>query len=97
MRDKQYYYCLLLKGTQNWLPTFCLPIVQTKELEASVRAVANSGVKVFIATHDLMQARRLADDVLVFGDGDLLVQEDAEAFFNKAHKGAVADFLEGRL
>lgn len=78
-------------------PSASLDPASTKELEASVKEIAASGVKVLIATHDLMQARRLADDVLVFGDGDLLVQEDAETFFNKAHEGAVADFLEGRL
>jgi tungstate transport system ATP-binding protein len=78
-------------------PSASLDPASTKELEASVRAVAKSGVKVLIATHDLMQARRLADDVLVFGEGKLLVQEDAKAFFNKTHAGAVADFLEGRL
>ena len=78
-------------------PSASLDPASTKELEASVRAVANSGVKVLIATHDLMQARRLADDVLVFGEGNLLVQEDAVTFFNRTHSGVVADFLEGRL
>jgi tungstate transport system ATP-binding protein len=78
-------------------PSASLDPASTKELEASVRAVAKSGVKVLIATHDLMQARRLADDVLVFGEGNLLVQEDAATFFSKTHEGAVADFLEGRL
>ncbi len=78
-------------------PSASLDPASTKELEVSVRTVAASGVKVLIATHDLMQARRLADDVLVFGDGKLLVQEDATTFFNKTHTGAVADFLEGRL
>jgi len=78
-------------------PSASLDPASTKELEASVRAVAKSGVKILIATHDLMQARRLADDVLVFGDGKILVQEDATSFFGKTHTGAVADFLEGRL
>ena len=78
-------------------PSASLDPASTKELEISLNEIAATGVKVLISTHDLMQARRLADDVLVFGDGDLLVQEDAKTFFNKAHEGAVADFLEGRL
>ncbi len=78
-------------------PSASLDPASTKELEASVRMVAKSGVKILIATHDLMQARRLADDVLVFGEGNLLVQEDAATFFSKTHEGEVADFLEGRL
>lgn len=78
-------------------PSASLDPASTKELEAIVKEVAASGVKVLIATHDLMQARRLADDVLVFGEGKLLVQEDAESFFGTSHKGPVGDFLEGRI
>ncbi|MGE4609970.1 MAG: ATP-binding cassette domain-containing protein [Paracoccaceae bacterium] len=78
-------------------PSASLDPASTKELESSLREVANSGVKVLIATHDLMQARRLADDVLVFAEGDLLVQQGAVTFFASTHDGPVGDFLEGRL
>ena len=78
-------------------PSASLDPASTKELEASVKEIAASGVKVLIATHDLMQARRLANDVLVFGEGKLLVQESAGTFFGKSHDGPVGDFLEGRL
>lgn len=78
-------------------PSASLDPASTKELEESVRTVAATGVKVLIATHDLMQARRLADDLLVFGEGALLVHEPADDFFNRPHSGAVGDFLEGRL
>lgn len=78
-------------------PSASLDPASTKELEASVRMIADSGVKVLIATHDLMQAKRLADDILVFGGGSLLVQAAAADFFGQPQKGPVADFLEGRL
>lgn len=78
-------------------PAASLDPASTKELEASVREIASTGVKVLIATHNLMQARRIADDVLVFGAGALLAQEEASEFFNRKHDGPVADFLEGRL
>lgn len=78
-------------------PSASLDPASTKELESSLREVANSGVKVLIATHDLMQARRLADDVLVFAEGDLLVQQGAVTFFASTHDGPAGDFLEGRL
>ena len=78
-------------------PSASLDPASTKELEGSVKAIAASGVKVMIATHDLMQARRLADDVLVFGEGGLLAQSASVEFFEKQHLGPVADFLEGRL
>lgn len=78
-------------------PAASLDPASTKELEASVRDIAATGVKVLIATHNLMQARRIADDVLVFGEGKLLAQEAANSFFERTHKAAVAGFLEGRL
>jgi len=78
-------------------PSASLDPASTKELEENVRLIADSGVKVLIATHDLMQARRLADDVLVFGGGSLLVQAATADFFGQPQKGPVADFLEGRL
>ena len=78
-------------------PAASLDPASTKELETSVREIAAAGVKVLIATHNLMQARRLADDVLVFSNGELLVQEDAGAFFNRTHTDPVAAFLEGKL
>lgn len=78
-------------------PSASLDPASTKALEESVQNVAALGVKVLIATHDLMQARRLANDVLVFGAGALLAHEPAEDFFNRPHDGPVGDFLEGRL
>ncbi len=78
-------------------PAANLDPASTLALESMVLAVAAKGTKVLIATHDLPQARRLAADVLVFGLGKLLVQQDARSFFNTQHDGAVADYLEGRL
>lgn len=78
-------------------PSASLDPASTKELEASVLKIAASGVKVFIATHDLQQARRMADDVLVFGEGALLTHETTEALFSNQHHGPLADFLDGVL
>jgi tungstate transport system ATP-binding protein len=78
-------------------PAASLDPASTKELETLVREISTSGVKVIIATHDLAQARRLADEVLMFGHGKLLAHEPAEYFFSKQHVGEIAKYLEGRL
>ena len=78
-------------------PAASLDPASTKELETLVHDISTSGVKVIIATHDLAQAKRLADEILMFGHGKLLAHEPAEKFFANEHGGEIADYLEGRL
>ncbi|MEX0971377.1 MAG: ATP-binding cassette domain-containing protein [Paracoccaceae bacterium] len=78
-------------------PGASLDPASAKLLEDMVRAVAASGTKVILATHDLPAARRLADDVLVFIGGQLAMQAGAEGFFAGTHGPAVMDYLEGRI
>lgn len=78
-------------------PAASLDPASTKELEAIVQQIAASGVKVLIATHDLRQAQRMADDVLVFGEGALLAHKTAQDLFGTPQSGAVGDFLDGRI
>ncbi len=78
-------------------PSASLDPASTKELETAVRSIVAAGTKVFLVTHDIHQAKRLAGDVLMFADGALLAHEPADSFFTRPHNGAIADFLEGRL
>lgn len=78
-------------------PSASLDPASTKELESMVFEIAASGVKVLIATHDLSQAKRLAADVLMFGEGKLLAQGPADHFFAETQSAVITDFLEGRL
>ncbi len=78
-------------------PSASLDPASAKELENMVREIAASGVKVLIATHDLAQAKRLAVDILMFGEGQFLAQSPTDSFFAEKQSDAIADFLEGRL
>ena len=78
-------------------PAASLDPASTKELETLVREISGSGVKVIIATHDLAQAKRLANDVLMFGRGRLLAHEPADNFFSHQHEGEIANYLSGQL
>ncbi len=78
-------------------PSASLDPASTRALEERVREISTSGTKVFLVTHDIHQAKRLADDVLMFAEGKLLSVEPAGSFFTRPQDGAIADFLEGRL
>ncbi len=68
----------------------------THALESMLHDIATkSGV--IIATHNLPQARRLAHHVLVFANGKLAANSDADTFFTQTHTGQVADYLDGRI
>lgn len=78
-------------------PSASLDPGSTRELETMVQDVASRGVKVLIATHDIAQARRLANDILFFDKGRLAEQADAHTFFASPASDAAQAYLEGRL
>ncbi len=69
----------------------------TRAVEAVVLALRARGVKVIMATHDLGQARRLADEILFLDRGSLLEQAPAAAFFAGPASDAARRFLAGEL
>ncbi len=67
------------------------------KIEEIVQEVSAAGVKVIFVTHDLGQARRLADDVLFLHRGKVAEQAPAEQFFRQPASPAAAAFLDGRI
>ncbi len=78
-------------------PTASLDPAATKAVEDIVRAVAASGVKIVMATHDIGQARRLAGDIVFLARGRLVERADAALFFNAPKTSEAAAFLRGDL
>ena len=78
-------------------PTASLDPAATKAVEDIVRAVAASGVKIVMATHELGQARRLAGDIVFLARGRLVERADAAQFFNAPATPESAAFLRGDL
>ena len=72
---------------------------QTKERDdqALIEAIAADGTKVVMTTHDLGQARRLAEEVLFMHKGELSEHSPASCFFEKPGNEAAAAFLNGEL
>ncbi len=69
----------------------------TLAVETLVDRIRAEGTRVIFTTHDMGQARRLADDVLFLADGRLCEHTPAEHFFEGPLTPAAAAYLEGRL
>jgi len=78
-------------------PTANLDPGATRRIEALVDGFHHSGTKIVMTTHDLGQARRLADEVLFLHRGRLVERAAAETFFESPRSREAAAFLKGDL
>lgn len=78
-------------------PTSALDPTSTQAVEAAVNRFSAAGVTVIMATHDLAQARRLADSVVFMCGGLLLEHGPTERFFHNPRTREAAAFLSGDL
>jgi tungstate transport system ATP-binding protein len=78
-------------------PTASLDPAATQAVETLLGRIHRTGTSIIMTTHDLGQARRLADEVLFLHRGQLLEHGPAAEFFNKPQSQEAAAFLEGRL
>lgn len=78
-------------------PTASLDPAATRAVEALLDQIHHMGTKIIMTTHDLGQARRLADEVLFLHHGRLVEYAPAAAFFTSPQSKDAAAFLEGRL
>ncbi len=69
----------------------------TAALEDLVNDVARAGTKVVLVTHDVGQAKRLADDVVFLAAGAVQEAGGAVRFFSQPKSRAARAYLEGRL
>ncbi|MEM7526035.1 MAG: ABC transporter ATP-binding protein, partial [Pseudomonadota bacterium] len=65
--------------------------------ERFLNEIRADGTKIYLATHDLGQARRLADDVLFFERGLLAEQAPAGRFFAAPASASAQRYLSGDL
>lgn len=78
-------------------PTASLDPAATKAVEEIVARAVEAGVMVVIATHDLMQARRLAGQVVLLIAGRVAEQAPAERFFARPASEVARRFLAGEI
>jgi tungstate transport system ATP-binding protein len=78
-------------------PTASLDPAATKAIEDLVVAIADSGVKVVMATHDLGEARRLAGEIVLMHRGAIVETGPAAAFFAAPQTDQAKRFIAGEL
>ncbi len=78
-------------------PTANLDPGATREVERIVDEIHASGTKIVMTTHNLGQARRLADEILFISGGRLVDHAPVERFFAEPSTAEAAAFIKGEL
>jgi tungstate transport system ATP-binding protein len=78
-------------------PTASLDPAATRAIEATIQAMYAAGTTIVMTTHDLGQARRIADRVLFLHRGRLLEDTPATHFFNQPTTPEAQAFIRGEL
>lgn len=78
-------------------PTASLDPQATAAIEGLIGRAAASGVKTLLVTHDLGQAKRMADEVIFLHRGRVVETAPASDFFAAPASGAAQAYLDGRL
>jgi tungstate transport system ATP-binding protein len=74
-------------------PTASLDPAATQAVEVLLERIQHTGTKLLMTTHDLGQARRLADEVLFLHHGRLVEHAPASAFFTNPQSKEAAAFV----
>jgi len=78
-------------------PTASLAPAAAKRVEAAIRQIHQDGATLLMTTHDLGQARRLADEILFLHDGRLIEHGPAADFFAAPKTPEARAYLNGEL
>ena len=78
-------------------PTANLDPGATREVERIVDQIHASGTKIVMTTHNLAQARRLADEILFISAGRVADHAPVERFFAQPSTTEAAAFIKGEL
>ncbi|WP_300061901.1 ATP-binding cassette domain-containing protein [uncultured Roseobacter sp.] len=69
----------------------------TRDIEALLQTALSNGTRIIMTTHDLGQARRLADDAIFMLRGLLHEAGPADAFFNAPQTAELRAFFRGDI
>ena len=78
-------------------PTASLDPASTFAIEEIVTQAHKNGTRIIFVTHDIGQARRLAEEVIFLHQGRLMEHSPAEAFFEAPKSAAAEAYREGRI
>lgn len=78
-------------------PTASLDPASVLAIEGIVSEARARGVRVIFVTHDMGQARRMADDIVFLHLGRIAEHSPAKEFFPQPRSSAARDYLNGRI
>lgn len=78
-------------------PCASLDSATTLQIENLLQETSARGVKIVLVTHDIGQARRLADDVIFMHGGRLLEYQTASTFFDSPSSSQARAYLDGKI
>lgn len=78
-------------------PTANIDPAATRAIETLIDGFHAAGAKIIMTTHDLGQARRVADEILFIHHGRLLEQTPADRFFAAPATQEAQAFIKGEL
>ncbi len=78
-------------------PCASIDSASTLQIETLLEQTRERGVKIILVTHDIGQARRLADDLVFMHAGRLLEYRSAAAFFENPSSDEARAYLDGRI
>jgi tungstate transport system ATP-binding protein len=78
-------------------PTANLDPAATRAIEAIIGEIGAGGTKIVMTTHNLGQARRLADEILFLNEGRLVERAPVGRFFSAPQSAEAAAFIRGEL
>lgn len=78
-------------------PTSSLDPASTREVERIIHEIAASGTRIVMTTHNLGQAKRIADEVIFLDNGRLLEQQAVSNFFSAPQSVAAQHFLDQEI
>ncbi len=78
-------------------PTASLDPGATAEVERVIASIAAEGTRIVMTTHNLGQARRLADEIVFIHAGRVAERTAADRFFDQPASNEARLFLQGEL
>ncbi len=78
-------------------PTASLDPASSREVERIIGEIAASGTRILMTTHNLGQARRLAQEIVFIDRGRIVEQTPVEQFFTQPQTDAAQNFLQEEM
>ena len=78
-------------------PTANLDPASTKIIEDIIISLKEFGIKIIFVTHNILQAKRLADEVIFLDKGKMIEHLNGNQFFSNSKSRKVNNYLNGVL